>query len=277
MRISRKSDYWKKINAGLAIAPPVVMALLVVFAGYGSTEAGPVKGDILTNRLGMTFVYIPPGDFMMGAKGEIPEHISDRTPHKVTLSRGFYMQTTEVTQGQWREVMGEIPSFFTECGDDCPVDKASWDDARAFTAKLNRMEAPRVYRLPTEAEWEYAARSGGKNEAYAGGDDLSAAGWCRGDSNDRPHPVGQKAPNGFGLYDMTGNVWEWCHDWYSKTYYKISPLENPDGPLSGEDRVIRGGSWIDSPGTCRVTFRYWHVQAYQDYTIGLRLVLEADP
>ncbi len=277
MRRSKQTDYFRKIIVGASIAGPAIVALIVLVLSNGSAAAGPVKGDIRTNRLGMKFAYIPPGEFMMGSKGEVPEHVSDRTPHKVFLTRGFYMQTTEVTQGQWRAVMGAIPSFFTECGDDCPVDKASWDDAQAFLKALNRMEAPSVYRLPTEAEWEYAARSGGNNESYAGGEDPGAAGWCRDSSGDHPHPAGQKAPNGFGLYDMTGNVWEWCHDWYSKNYYKISPLENPDGPLSGEDRVIRGGSWIDFPGACRVTFRYWHVPAYQDYSIGLRLVLEAGP
>jgi formylglycine-generating enzyme required for sulfatase activity len=183
-----------------------------------------------TNSLGMKFVYIPPGTFMMGSPKNTPNNFILEIQQEVTISKSFYIQTTEVTQGQWKAVMGSNPNRFKNCGDTCPVENISWDDVQEFIKKLNE-KGDENYRLPTEAEWEYAARAGSKtNESlldpivwyggnscvdYSGGYDCSH--WkdkqysC---SNCGTHPVGKKSPNDFGLYDILGNVSEWCQDWY---------------------------------------------------------------
>ncbi|MDY6789926.1 MAG: SUMF1/EgtB/PvdO family nonheme iron enzyme [Thermodesulfobacteriota bacterium] len=204
----------------------------------------------ITNSLGMEFVSIKPGSFGMGSPSSEPGHQSNERQHKVTLTKGFYMQTTEVTQGQWKAVMGNNPSNFTNCGDDCPVEKVSWDDAQGFIRKLNQKEGSGKYRLPTEAEWEYTARAGSRT-AFANGGiselkcgydaNLDAMGWYCGNSNKTTHQVAQKQPNAWGLYDMHGNVWEWCQDWYKKKLSVRSVIDST-GPSSGSHRVIRGGS-----------------------------------
>lgn len=145
--------------------------------------------------------------------------------------------------------MGSNPSHFSSCGDKCPVESVSWNDAQDFISRLNSRTGKR-YRMPTEAEWEYAARSGGKREKYAGGNDVDAVAWYGSNSGSRTHPVGQKQPNGLGLYDMSGNVWEWCQDWYGGSYYNQSSRDNPGGPSSGSSRVIRGGGWVNAAGAC---------------------------
>lgn len=176
--------------------------------------------------------------------------------HKVTISEGFFMGQTEVTQAQWRAVMGNNPSKFKNCAS-CPVEKVSWNDAQSFIAKLNAQNDGYKYRLPSEAEWEYAARAGTTGD-YAG--DLDSMAWYYNNSgnqilsgewnedkldsnNNRTHPVGTKQANAWGLYDMHGNVWEWCQDWYSDIYYASSPSVNPTGASTGSKRVTRGGGW----------------------------------
>lgn len=191
----------------------------------------------LTNGIGMKFVLIPAGNFMMGGN----QHDHEQPIHRVTIRKPFYMQNTEVTQGQWRKVMGKNPSYFENCGDDCPVEQVSWDDVGQFVAKLNQMEEGE-YRLPSEAEWDYAARSGGREETYAGGENIDELGWYSKNSKSTTHPVGQLDPNGLGLYDMSGNVWEWVEDdWHAS--YDGAPGDGRawvDDPR-GAGRVIRGG------------------------------------
>jgi len=202
-----------------------------------------------TNSIGMKLVLIPPGKFMMGNNTAA----SDEGPaHDVTITTGFYVGKYEVTQAQWQAVMGNNPSQFKESGPDAPVEQVSWNEAVAFCNRLSAVppekEIEGAYRLPTEAEWEYSARAG-TTIAYCFGDEkagLSDFAWWDGNSHKKTHPIGQKRPNGFGLFDVHGNVWEWCADWHAKDYYQQTPVTDPAGPLLGSVRVIRGGSWADS-------------------------------
>ncbi|MEI6208069.1 MAG: SUMF1/EgtB/PvdO family nonheme iron enzyme [Desulfuromonadales bacterium] len=181
----------------------------------------------------------------------------------------FRIGKYEVTQGQYRRIMGSNPSSFSSCGDDCPVEKVSWDDAQSFISRLNSQTGGH-FRLPTEAEWEYACRSGGRNEEYCGGNDLDALAWYSGNSGSKTHPVGQKQPNGLGIYDMSGNVWEWVQDWYGNNY--PSSGNNPGGASSGSIRVNRGGSWGSNAEYARAANRGLNSPGIRDYNLGFRLV-----
>ncbi|MFM8477617.1 MAG: formylglycine-generating enzyme family protein, partial [Planctomycetaceae bacterium] len=205
----------------------------------------------------------------------------DETQHQVTLSKPFYMGRTEVTQGQWKKVMGTEPwkgKSLVEEGDDYPAVYISWDDAVAFCKKLSDKEG-RTYRLPTEAEWEYACR-GGTKTAFSFGDDEAELGkyaWFDGnawDINEKyAHRTAQKLPNAFGLHDMHGNVWEWCSDWYDD--YASTPLTDPRGPSSGVFRVLRGGSWYGEPDLVRCARRSGFTFGFRSGSCsGFRLVLE---
>jgi len=197
----------------------------------------------------MEFVLIPAGWFNMGSV----EGIDNAAPqHRVRITRPFYLGKHEVTQAQYQAVMGANPSFFK--GDNLPVDTVSWDDAQEFCKRLSQKEG-RTYRLPTEAEWEYAARGGshGHGTEYAGSGNLDEVAWYDGNSGRKPHPVGQKKPNELGLYDMSGNVWEWCFDWVGS--YASGSVTDPVGPDSGSYRIIRGGGYLFVPSNCRVASR----------------------
>ncbi|MBW2633820.1 MAG: SUMF1/EgtB/PvdO family nonheme iron enzyme, partial [Deltaproteobacteria bacterium] len=210
-----------------------------------------LEGDIktsYTNSFDMTFNLIPAGTFTMGSPtGELGRY-SDETEHEVTLTQSFYMQTTEVTQGQWQAVMGSNPSSFDSCGSDCPVEMVSWNDIQIFLSNLNAI-GEGTYRLPTEAEWENTARAGSITALANGNisvtdcsydENLDALGWYCYNSNSATHIVAQKIANDWGLYDMHGNVYEWCQDWYGA--YPSTPVTDPTGSASGSERVIRGGS-----------------------------------
>ncbi|MEW6267496.1 MAG: SUMF1/EgtB/PvdO family nonheme iron enzyme [Thermodesulfobacteriota bacterium] len=228
-----------------------------------------------TNSLGQKFVLIPSGTFTMGSPSSESGRDDDETQHQVTISRPFYMQTTEVTQGQWRSVMGSNPSHFKNCGDDCPVESVSWNDAQEFIGRLNAKEGGNKYRLPSEAEWEYAARAGSRT-AYSFGESQSELGqyaWYDGNSGGQTHPVGRKRPNAWGFYDMHGNVWEWCQDWYG--VYPSGAVTDPQGPSSGSDRVHRGGSWLSYAQYCRSAFRAGLVPGDRFNLLGFRLVRRA--
>jgi len=244
-----------------------------------TAPASPIK-----NSIGMKFVYIEPGSFDMGSPLDEPGRQDRETQHKVTLTQGYYMQTTEVTQGQWRSVMGDNnnPSGFKECGDRCPVEKVSWDDVQKFIKKLNQKEGVSAYRLPTEAEWEYAARAGTTTPFSLGdGKCLSTdqanydgrypmPGCPKGEWRGKTVPVGSFQPNGWGLYDMHGNVWEWCQDWVGK--YSEGSVTNPVGLKNGSVRVVRGGSWFGDAGGCRSAGRDGFRPAGRDDGVGARLV-----
>ena len=249
-------------------------------AGKGVTGTLEIRdgSTIYTNSVGMKFSLIPAGSFVMGSPagtGDV-NHLpfwpleagrsSDEKQHVVTLSKSYYMQTTEVTQGQWLAVMGGTnPSHFASCGMDCPVEQVSWNDAQNFIDALNAREnrtnchtTPNTcYSLPTEAQWEYAARAGMVTAFYNGditqiyGDDpnLDKIGWYDQNSSSTTHSVAQKLANSFGLYDMSGNVWEWCQDW--NFAYPNGPVTNPTGAGSGTTRVIRGGGWYDGARDAR--------------------------
>jgi formylglycine-generating enzyme required for sulfatase activity len=237
----------------------------------------------MTNSLGMKFVLIQPGKFMMGSKlspteiedkyGGEAKWYSDETPqHEVTITKPYYIQTTEVTQGQWKAVMGFNPSGLKTCGENCPAEKVSWHDVEEFIKRLNQKEGTDTYRLPTEAEWEYACRAGSVTE-FCFGDEknkLDYYAWHNYNSDDWTHHVYRKRPNAWGLYDMHGNVWEWCQDWYSD--YPSEPAIDPIGPNSGSHRVSRGGSWRSAAMFCRSPHRYGVDPNYRRPTRGFRLV-----
>ncbi|MGM9808087.1 MAG: formylglycine-generating enzyme family protein [Candidatus Onthomorpha sp.] len=220
-------------------------------------------------------IKVEGGTFSMGATSEQTNYDDDEKPvHSVTLS-DYYIGETEVTQELWVAVMGSNPSVFK--GDNQrPVEKVSWDDCQEFIKELNRLTG-KEFRLPTEAEWEYAARGGKYSKDYAyqysGSNDADEVAWYHGNSGDETHPVKTKKANELGLYDMSGNVSEWCNDWSNKNYYRNSPQTNPTGPSEGENRVVRGGCWYNSVRYVRVSYRFRYAPGYRGYNSGLRLAL----
>jgi formylglycine-generating enzyme required for sulfatase activity len=226
----------------------------------------------ITNRIGMEFVLIPAGTFTMGSP--YPDAYDDEKPaHQVTISEPFYMGKYEVTQAQWKAVMGENPSVFKD--DDRPVENVLWEDAQQFIQKLNKREGKEACRLPSEAEWEYAARAG-TTTTYSFGDNESQLGdyaWYSQNSDNTTHPVGEKKPNAWGLYDMHGNVWEWVQDWYGP--YTAEAVTDPIGPATGTARVIRGGGWGDAAQGARSADRGWAHPGYRDGYLGFRCLSSA--
>ena len=216
-------------------------------------------------------VFVDGGTFTMGATSEQGSDANDNESptHSVTLS-GFYIGKTEVTQKQWQNVMSSNPSSFK--GDELPVENVSWNDCQTFINKLNQLTGKK-FRLPTEAEWEYAARGGNKSKGYkySGSNTIGNVAWYSGNSSSRTHPVATKQANELGLYDMSGNVWEWCQDWYGS--YSSSSQANPTGPTSGSYRVGRGGSWRNGATYCRVSYRYSRNPTDLIYYMGFRLAL----
>lgn len=273
----------------------------------GMPLCGYAQGRNFTEKVnGVEFemVYVKGGTFRMGATEEQGSDARDdeKPVHEVTLS-DYYIGKFEVTQGLWTAVMGSNPSYFKK-GDNYPVELVSWDDIQTFLTKLNQLTG-KTYVLPTEAQWEYAARSGigsstrvyvwcgggaiafsgsvsgssGSGEAtkYSGSDDIDEVAWywdnSAVDGSRSTHPVGQKQPNALGLYDMSGNVWEWCSDWYASNYYSNSLQMNPTGPSTGSHRVLRGGSWNFDARYCRVSIRSDGSPGYCDNYDGFRVVL----
>ena len=217
-----------------------------------------------------TMVYVPGGTFTMGATSEQDSDVYDdeKPTHNVTLS-GYHIGQTEVTQALWKAVMGSNPSYFK--GDSRPVENVSWNDCQTFISRLNA-KTGKNFRLPTEAEWEYAARGGHSGGSkYAGSDNINNVAWYYDNSGRETHNVATKSPNGLGIYDMSGNVWEWCQDWYGA--YSSSSQTNPKGPSNGDDRVRRGGSWYDVAWDCRVSRRDDDSPYGSDFNLGLRLAL----
>ena len=256
-------------------------------SGYSNIEYFIISGgtpSTYTNSLDMTFILIPSGTFTMGSPPDEPGRSSWEGPqHQVTLTQPFYMQQTEVTQAQWEAVMGRNPSYFSGCLT-CPVEWVSWNDVGVFIEHMNaRREG--TYSLPTEAQWEYAVRAGSTTAFYNGeitsnsnmygcnyDGNLTAIGWYCDNSNDQTHPVAQKTPNGWGLYDMSGNVYEWCHDWLGA--YPSGAVTDPKGPSSGSYRIVRGGDWFVNATTCRSADRFRVSPGFRGSSLGFRLIRE---
>lgn len=262
--------------------PVLVLGVLLIFGMRVSLAAKNNSGDPLTgqHRVGKSgqralkenkldagsFVKIPAGAFDMGANNGSDD---EKPVHNVRITKPFDLGKYEVTQEQWQAVMGSNPS--RSKGANKPVERVSWDDVQVFIKKLNATNDGYTYRLPTEAEWEYACRAGSTGD-YAGEVDETA--WCDKEdySTTTPHPVGQKKPNAWGLHDMHGNLWEWCADWYSKDYYKQSPSADPTGPSKGSARVLRGGAWHATSPRCRSALRYGDSPLNISSGTGFRLV-----
>ena len=237
----------------------------------GSSTSGSVITIPVKDGISIEMVKVEAGSFDMGATPEMKKPYDWEKPvHRVTLTNNYYIGKYEVTQALWQAVMGSNPSYFK--GDDLPVEQVSWNDCQDFISKLNAMTGKR-FRLPSEAEWEYAARGGKKSRGYqySGSNTLGDVAWYYGNSGPKTHAVGTKQPNELGIYDMSGNIWEWCQDWYDS--YSSSPQTNPTGALSGSDRVYRGGSLDDSAGGCRTSYRGYYTPDCRYNNLGLRLVL----
>jgi uncharacterized protein (TIGR02996 family) len=272
-------------------------ARLCALLAAGTAPAGPT----LTNVLGMLFVLVPAGSFWRGSPQNEKQRSSDEGPlRQVTLTRPFYLGAHLVTQGQYWRVMDRGPSSFAP-GGPCqeqvagintgafPVERVTWHDALAFCEALSRREeeqaAGRVYRLPSEAEWEYACRAAGAHStAFHCGPALGAeqaningkrpyGDAPQGPYLNRPTPVGSYAPNALGLYDMHGNVWEWCADWYEQHYYRDGPVVDPTGPADGTNRILRGGCWYWHGREARAAFRSRVEPTYVNYCVGFRVAL----
>ncbi len=213
--------------------------------------------------------YIPAGTFMMGSPESQEERSDDEKLHPVTISKPFYLGKYPVTQAQMRAVMGVNPS--QSKGDNLPVEQVSWDDCQEFLKKLNQNAKNVTFRLPTEAEWEYACRAG-STSAYGYGnnpDSLGDYAWYEDNSGNTTHQVGQKKPNAWGLYDMHGNVWEWCNDWYGD--YATGAISDPTGPQKGSRRVYRGGGWSGPAGFCRSADRGGVIPGNRYSNLGFRV------
>lgn len=231
--------------------------------------------------LGIPFVWIPSGSFFMGTVktptelvekygGNISLFTSEYPQHLVIISKGFWMSQTEITQKQWHDIMKDNPS--NNVGDNLPVENLSWDNCQRFIENINNLGSG-TFRLPSEAEWEYACRAGSTSEFYFGDDaeQLNDYGWHFYNSDYHTHPVKQKKPNAWGLYDMHGNVWEWCQDWYDANYYQNSPNLDPTGPATGSYKVLRGGTCLRTAARCRSAFRSWNAPDLTMPDQGLRI------
>jgi formylglycine-generating enzyme required for sulfatase activity len=267
---ARQSGLWVGLAVGL-----VLLVGLIALGGCSKNSANSASssdtksspGAVVKNSSGMEFAYVPAGSFQMGSdNGEEYE----RPIHQVTFARGFYIGRYEVTQAQWQKVMGNTPSTFSTCGENCPVEQVSWDDAQEFIKKLNAQNDGYQYRLPSEAEWEYACRAGTTGDDAG---DPKAVAWYTDNADYKTHPVGQKQANAWGLYDMHGNVSEWAMD-YQHNNYDSAPTDG-SAWLSGGDsnkRVERGGSWRLDAKHLRSAQRNEAPPDYRWKDIGFRLV-----
>lgn len=253
----------------------IILFLATLFTGYVALSQGNIN---------VQMVYVKGGYFFRGCddkKYNDPEFDNEKPVHRVNVS-SFAISKYEITQGQWRTLMGILPPAYNgadyinkDC-DNCPVVKVNYADVQEFIKRLNEKYPGKNYRLPTELEWEFAAR-GGKytgNYTYAGSNKLNLVGWY-GHGKGATHPVGQKDPNELGIYDMSGNVMEWCSDWYDDEYYKTTvDAQDPKGPANGEKKVLRGGSYYDDPKVCRNVYRNRFKPNTRQWNIGFRLATD---
>jgi formylglycine-generating enzyme required for sulfatase activity len=288
------------IMSGRLVTPislAVLLSAAIAWQGDADTLAqAPAKER--ANSLGMKFVLIPAGRFVMGSPEDEVDRGTDEAQHEVAISRPFYFGVTEVTQAQYEKVTGSNPSFFSKAGagrerveglntPNHPVESVSWNDTAAFCQKLGELAAEKgnTYRLPTEAEWEYACRAGTRTATHFGDSIDSNQANFNGLSPYRTAEggpfwrrttlVADYQPNAFGLYDMHGGVQEWCADWYSADYYAKSPKADPTGPNKGRERVLRGGAWVHSGKACRSAARNKQAPDAAVYSFGFRVVLGA--
>ena len=265
----------------------LILSVMVACSGYavadrGDTPSKPifVPRESRTNSVGMKLMLISPGSFTMGSPEKEKNRCIDEPEHKVTIAKGFFIQTTEVTQGQWKAVMKTQPwkgKKNVKDGDDYPASFISWNDAREFVEKLNSRERTNTYRLPTETEWEYACRAGTSSAYYWGKSMNTDFGWYHGKKwgkkESSAHKVKGKRPNNWGLYDMSGNVSEWCSNWYTKDY---TPPDEYQGPLARTYRVMRGGSVLSEAALCRSAARIIRDPKTADLDSGFRVVQDSD-
>jgi formylglycine-generating enzyme required for sulfatase activity len=256
--------------AALALALAISLSLAIAFPIFGLPGA---MADDYVNSLGMSFIRIPKGSFMMGSDPrKDPNAKSDEIPeHMVNITKAFYLGKNEVTQREWKSLMGNNPSKFI--GPDNPVDNVSYYDALRFIEKLNQKEKTNRYRLPTEAEWTYAAIAGSPGVWHFGNNpaDLPEYAWYSKNSSRQTHEVGLKKPNPWGLFDLYGNVWEWVSDYYSPDYYATGPNEDPKGPEKGNTRVIRGGAFDKSFEFLRAQNRTMDTPGLMNGSLGFRV------
>jgi formylglycine-generating enzyme required for sulfatase activity len=255
-------------------------ALLEALAAVKIQPAGQMSVD-LGDGVKLELVWIQPGEFLMGSPANEADRKEDEEQHKVKITKGFWMGKYEVTQAQWEQVMGNNPTAREHVGKDRPVNWVSWSDCHQFLRKLNELVQNKKikikqgeFRLPTEAEWEYACRAGTKTRFCSGDkeDDLDAMGWCKENSGATTHAVGQKKANAWGLFDMHGNLGEWCEDYYAN--YPGGEVKDPTGPATSEaGLVFRGGNWLENHHTCRSAKRDFGAHKSCRVTIGLRVVL----
>lgn len=263
-----------------------VRGIVVAWIGLAAIGCSPEPSMPATWRepvTGMEFLYVHPGSFRMGSGPEVIGRQEDETPHQVELTRGFYLGRYEVTHEEWIEVMGSNPSQFPDCGPRCPIETVSYVAIREFIGRLEKRSAGSRFRLPTEAEWEYACRAGTETP-FSTGENLTDQqanfdarypydGFPKGRYPNKPTPVGSYPPNPWGFYDMHGNLWEWCEDWYGE--YPEGDVRDPKGPAEGEMHVIRGGSWYFDGNSSRCALRYTHAPIHDGFSLGFRLVREA--
>lgn len=274
-------------------ASGLVLACALLAAASSAQENAPARSAEEEKRYGLQalfdgsgFVRIPAGEFLMGSKNGADD---EQPVHRVRISRSFELGKFEVTQAQWEAVMQRKPGAHAHPGKEqaapdestpranpshfkgatLPVENVSWEDVQQFLQTLNALDSQHQYRLPTEAEWEYACRAGSAGDQTGS---LDALAWYKANSAAQTRPVGQKQPNAWGLYDMQGNVWEWVQDWYAPDYYKRSPATDPPGAAPAAYRVYRGGSWYGSAGDCRAALRGFDLPGHHYYSLGLRLV-----
>jgi len=293
---SRRLYLWKILTSLLTLCLTLSISLSVVLGmpddpNQGDVPEKPIPTEPQTdpntpkektidmgNGVTMEFVLIRAGEFDMGSPSSERDRDNDEGPvHRVKISRPFYMGKYEVTQKQYYVIAKSKPSRFKQEGR--PVENVSWDQANSFCKKLSEIKGG-SYRLPTEAEWEYACRAGSQDSFYFGDDptysQLEQYAWYSKNGDSATHPVGEKKPNSFGLYDMHGNVWEWCGDWYATDYSRHSIAVDPQGPLIGKSRVLRGGGWFRSAMYCRSANRSGCEPVYGRDYLGFRIVLEVE-
>jgi len=254
---------WTTDNTANPTIKQVAAKLKVDEQSYQQKQASK---EVAANSLKISMVKVPPGCFQLGSDDGSK---NEQPVHQVCFSQSYELGKYEVTQAQWQQVMGNNPSHF-KSSNNKPVENVSWDDVQIFIRNLNQQTGLN-YRLPTEAEWEFGCRSGGKNQKYCGSDNAANIAWYADNSDSITHNVGQKNPSELGFYDMSGNVWEWVQDRYDSSYYGNSPINNPQGPLVGLLRIIRGGSWSSEVSSMRSSNRNSTSTGNRIINLGFRL------